>query len=231
MTDWDPHRIATDRGGVKARHVVMATHLPLGQTGLFYAENYPHMHPVIMGRAEPARVPPGMYISVETPRHSMRGHRDDDGQDWMIFTGPSFKHGHVDEERDSFADLEALRRRPFRRDGRLSLDQRGLHADGPCALHRLVLLAAATAYLVATGFNAWGITNGTAAAILIADLIEGRDNPWLEAVRRDPGEAGRRRRRSSPTGTAATAVASGRRLSGAQAARASTSSRPARRRS
>ena len=30
----------------------MATHLPLGQTGLFFAENYPHMHPVIMGRAE-----------------------------------------------------------------------------------------------------------------------------------------------------------------------------------
>ncbi len=52
VTDWDPHRIATEGGTVRARHVVMATHLPLGQIGLFYAENYPHMHPVIMGRAD-----------------------------------------------------------------------------------------------------------------------------------------------------------------------------------
>src|SRR5690606_2174554 len=31
---------------------------------------------------------------------------------------------------------------------------------------------------VATGFNAWGITNGTAAGILLCDLITGRENPW-----------------------------------------------------
>ena len=31
VIDWDPHRIATDGGSVRARHVVMATHLPLGQ--------------------------------------------------------------------------------------------------------------------------------------------------------------------------------------------------------
>jgi Rieske Fe-S protein len=36
------------------------------------------------------------------------------------------------------------------------------------------------AYLVATGFNAWGITTGTAAAILIADLVDGKENDWLK---------------------------------------------------
>ena len=38
----------------------------------------------------------------------------------------------------------------------------------------------AQGYLVATGFNAWGITTGTAAAILIADLVDGKDNDWLK---------------------------------------------------
>src|SRR5439155_668449 len=33
--DYDPTRVATDRGTVKARHVVMATHLPLGQIGMY----------------------------------------------------------------------------------------------------------------------------------------------------------------------------------------------------
>ena len=31
---------------------------------------------------------------------------------------------------------------------------------------------------VATGFNGWGISNGAAAALLIADQIQGIDTPW-----------------------------------------------------
>ena len=31
---------------------------------------------------------------------------------------------------------------------------------------------------MATGFNGWGISNGAAAALLIADQIQGIDNPW-----------------------------------------------------
>src|SRR3546814_14260224 len=34
--------------------------------------------------------------------------------------------------------------------------------------------------LVATGFKKWGLTNGTAAAQILADLVAGRDNPWAE---------------------------------------------------
>jgi glycine/D-amino acid oxidase-like deaminating enzyme/nitrite reductase/ring-hydroxylating ferredoxin subunit len=179
VTDWDAHRIATDAGEVRARSVVMATHLPLGQTGLFYTENYPHMHPVIMGRAEAGRVPQGMYISVEQPRHSTRGHRDDEGADWMIFTGPSFTHGNVEEERKAFAEIEGFARDHFG----VGADYRWTNEDYQ-AMDKSPFVGWASSIgqscLVATGFNAWGITNGTAAAILIADLIQGRDNPWLK---------------------------------------------------
>jgi glycine/D-amino acid oxidase-like deaminating enzyme/nitrite reductase/ring-hydroxylating ferredoxin subunit len=179
VIDWDPHRISTEAGSVRARHVVMATHLPLGQIGLFYTENHPHMHPVIMGRAESGRIPDGMYISVETPRHSTRGHRDDEGRDWMIFTGPSFTHGEVDKEREAFADLEAFASDHFG----VTADYRWTNEDYRSIDHAPYVGWSSSlrdGYLVATGFNAWGITNGTAAAILIADMIEGRDNPWLE---------------------------------------------------
>jgi Rieske Fe-S protein len=33
--------------------------------------------------------------------------------------------------------------------------------------------------LVATGFKKWGMSNGTAAAMMLSDLVLGRDNPWL----------------------------------------------------
>jgi Rieske Fe-S protein len=41
---------------------------------------------------------------------------------------------------------------------------------------------------VATGYNKWGLTTGTAAALIIGDLIRGRDNPWatvFDATRTD----------------------------------------------
>jgi glycine/D-amino acid oxidase-like deaminating enzyme/nitrite reductase/ring-hydroxylating ferredoxin subunit len=179
VTDWDTHRIATDRGEVKARNVVMATHLPLGKIGYFFVENYPHMHAVIMGRADSGRVPPGMYLSVETPRHSMRGHRDSTGQDWMIFTGPSFTHGDVEAEREGFREIETFARRHFG----VEAEFRWTNEDYTPMDHVPFVgrsSSADEAYYVATGFNAWGITNGTAAAMLIADMIAGRDNPWLK---------------------------------------------------
>jgi nitrite reductase/ring-hydroxylating ferredoxin subunit len=36
----------------------------------------------------------------------------------------------------------------------------------------------APGFYIATGFNAWGISNGTAAGMLMADQIRGRSNPW-----------------------------------------------------
>jgi glycine/D-amino acid oxidase-like deaminating enzyme/nitrite reductase/ring-hydroxylating ferredoxin subunit len=179
VVDWDGNRIATAAGTIKARHVAMVTHLPLGQTGFFYAETHPHMHAVIMGRAEAGRVPGSMCISVETPRHSVRGHRDDEGQDWIICTGPTFKHGHVDREREAFAEIERFAAEHFG----VSADYRWTNEDYAPIDHAPFVgwsSRAAGACLVATGFNGWGITTGTAAAMLLADLATGRDNPWLE---------------------------------------------------
>jgi glycine/D-amino acid oxidase-like deaminating enzyme/nitrite reductase/ring-hydroxylating ferredoxin subunit len=179
VTDWDHDRIATDSGSVRARHVVMATHLPLGQTGLFYAENYPHMHAVIVGPAEAGKVPDGMYISAGTPHRSIRGHRDETGRSWMVFTGPSFKHGDVGKEREAFAELDAYAAETFG----VTAEYRWTNEDYT-PMDRAPFVGWSSsgekALLVATGFNAWGISNGTAAAMMIADLATGRDNTWLE---------------------------------------------------
>ena len=179
VVDWDPHRIATPQGSVTARDVIMATHMPLGQVGFFYAEAYPHIHPVIMGRADPARVPDGMFINVEQPRHSVRSHRDDNGDLWLIFAGTSFKGGHVDEERKNFDDLERFARDSFgvRADYRWTNEDYTPMDGAPFVGWSSSL---PDAYLVATGFNAWGISNGTAAAIILADIVAGRENPWLK---------------------------------------------------
>jgi len=61
--------------------------------------------------------------------------------------------------------------------GRLPLVGPGLHARRPAAFRGL-LVAASEHILVATGFQRWGTTNGTAAATMLVDRIAGHDNPW-----------------------------------------------------
>jgi hypothetical protein len=128
--------VVTDEGTVTARHVVMATHLPLGQIGMYYSMAYPHAEPVIA--APIGFVPPGMYKNAEKPGRSIRTHRSG-GQTWGIVAGTSFKPGHPDDEQESIRDVEAGSRIFRRRPGRISLGQRGLRPDGQRALYRLVV--------------------------------------------------------------------------------------------
>ena len=63
----EPCRVATDRGTVTARDVIVAAHMPLGKEGMFFAKAYPYAHPMVAARIEPAKAPDGMFISADTP--------------------------------------------------------------------------------------------------------------------------------------------------------------------
>lgn len=178
VTEWETDRIVTAAGSVRARHVVMATHLPLGKIGGLFAEVYPHMHPVIAGSVDPGRAPDGMFLGLDQPRHSIRTHRAGDGGMLLILAGATFKHGHVDEERTNFRDLERFAAEHFG----VQADYRWTNEDYRSMDHAPFVgrsSSSADSYLVATGFNAWGISNGAAAAAILTDLIAGRDSPWL----------------------------------------------------
>lgn len=155
----------------------MATHLPLGQVGGYYAMAYPQAEPVI---AAPIRhVPPGMYKNAETPSHSIRTHRRGDGQVYGIVAGSSFKPGHADEERAHIAEIERWLTDNFDAG---PVEYRWINEDyTPMDGAPFIGWSSSLrdGYLVATGFDAWGITNGTVAAMIIADLVDGREDPWL----------------------------------------------------
>ena len=179
VVDWEPTRIVTDGGSVTARVVVMATHLPLGQIGGFYAENAPYAEPVIAARI--GGVPPGMYKSVEKPSHSIRTHKADNGDTYGIVAGTSFKPGHVDEERKYFEDIERWLTAHF---GAGPIEYRWVNEDyTPMDDAPFIGWSSSLGqgYLVATGFAAWGISKGTAAAMILADLAAGAEgHPWLD---------------------------------------------------
>lgn len=176
--EWEPDRVVTDHGSVAARHTVMATHLPLGQVGGYYARAYPQAEPVIAARI--SRMPDGMYITVEQPSHSIRTHRRENGDVYGIVAGTSFKPGHTDEERKHFEDIERWLAENFDAG---PIEYRWVNEDyKPMDSAPFIGWSSSVggSYLVATGFNAWGISNGTAAGMILADLATGKENRWLE---------------------------------------------------
>jgi glycine/D-amino acid oxidase-like deaminating enzyme/nitrite reductase/ring-hydroxylating ferredoxin subunit len=175
--DWEPTRVVTDQGVVRARHVVMATHLPLGQIGGYYAQAHPYAEPVIAAKI--GRAPHGMYINVERPGHSIRTHTRENGEVYGIVAGAAFKPGHTDEERTYFEEIERWFTDHFDAG---PIEYRWVNEDYTSIDNAPFIgwSSSRDGYLVATGFSAWGISNGTVAGMILADLAAGRENRWLE---------------------------------------------------
>jgi glycine/D-amino acid oxidase-like deaminating enzyme/nitrite reductase/ring-hydroxylating ferredoxin subunit len=175
----EPCRITTDQGIVTARDVIDATHMPLVNEGKFFAKAYPYAHAAVAARIDPARAPEGMFISTEQPTHSVRTARWGD-EVWLVAVGGSFKPGHADQAEHMFQDLEDFLRADFGVD---SIDYYWTNEDYE-SMDGMPFVGRASSsanhLYVATGFNAWGITNGTAAGMILSDLITGRSNPWAE---------------------------------------------------
>jgi glycine/D-amino acid oxidase-like deaminating enzyme/nitrite reductase/ring-hydroxylating ferredoxin subunit len=175
----EPCRVTTGRGIVTARDVIEATHLPLGKEGMFFAKAYPYAHPMVAARIDPVRAPDGMFISAAEPTHSIRTAKRED-EIWLVAVGNSYKPGHPDDEMEAFEDLTAFLRDEF---GVGSIDYRWTNEDYE-SMDGLPFIGRATSsaahLFVATGFNAWGISNGTVAGMILSDLIAGRSNPWAE---------------------------------------------------
>jgi glycine/D-amino acid oxidase-like deaminating enzyme len=171
---------------VRARHVVVATHLSFLDRGLYFARCHPERSYVVAGRVEDP--PAGMYLSTESPAHSIRAHGD-----WLLVGGESHKTGQADP-RERYERLSAWARERFGLEPELRwATQDQMPVDGVPYVGRHDPLSENV--WVATGFKKWGLAMGTAAAELLAAQIAGREHRWAALF--DPNRA--RVRAGAPT--------------------------------
>jgi Rieske Fe-S protein len=172
----DPCEIETDRGTVTAGRVVVATHFPFLDRGLFFARMSPLRSYCLALRIAGAP-PQGMYLSASSPTRSLRAVPVDGGEERLLVGGESHKTGQGDPEA-AYDALEAWAREHFDVEAveYRWASQDNMPADGLPYVGRLTPLS--DRILTATGFRKWGITNGVAAAMMLADELAGRDNPW-----------------------------------------------------
>jgi glycine/D-amino acid oxidase-like deaminating enzyme/nitrite reductase/ring-hydroxylating ferredoxin subunit len=163
-------RVRTAVGAtVTAGHVVVATHLPFLDRGLYFARCHPERSYVVAGRTSEA--PTGMYLSTEQPAHSIRAHGE-----WLLVGGESHKTGQADAA-ERYARLEEWARERFGIEPELRwATQDHMPADGVPYVGRHDPLSSRV--WVATGFRKWGLAMGTAAAELLAAQIAGREHEW-----------------------------------------------------
>jgi nitrite reductase/ring-hydroxylating ferredoxin subunit len=179
-----PARVHTNTGAVvTANQVVVATHTPFLDRGLFFAR----VHPERSYAAVPARVPAesapaAMYLSTSSPASTVRAHATD-GDTWLVVGGHGHKTGQADE-REAYARLADDAR------SRFGLERLELHwatqDAGPVDKVPFVgpVEPLARNVHVVTGMRKWGLAMGT-AGVLLSDLIAERANPWARLFSTD----------------------------------------------
>ncbi len=170
--------VITEKGHkVTADYLIIASHFPAyGGRGYYFARMYPERS-YALGITVREKFPGGMYITAEAPGRSLRS-TPYDGGELVIVGGEHHKTGQgpgtdvhyrklVDFARENFTVQEM----PFRWSTQdyTTLDEVPYTGRIRSALPNI---------FVATGFRKWGMTNGTASALLIRDLIVKGESPW-----------------------------------------------------
>lgn len=174
-------QIGFEGGSINADQVIIATHMAVETPIDLITPTQPRSHVAMAFRPEKdAAAVEGMFIGTEEPTHSIRMGRDAEGP-LLIVLGPRFNTGQDGDVAQRFVELEEWARR------QLPVDEtvwRWCNEDYDTA-DRLAYVGAPDpekmpGFYVATGFNAWGISNGTAAGLGIAHQITKGDWPWGE---------------------------------------------------
>ena len=172
-------RVTAGRHHLAAGHVVLATNLPIAGPIHFDQMTQPRSHVAMAFRASAEGILDGMFIDVDRPTHSLRMGQDADGP-LLIVLGAKFRTGQEGDVAERFRQLESWVRSNVPAG---AVAWRWVNEDYDTS-DRIPYAGAlgrkAPGLYVATGFNAWGISNGTAAGMTIADQIRGRPSAWAQ---------------------------------------------------
>ena len=177
VDEGSPCCVTTDNGSITCEDVVVATNYPFLDRGLFFARVHPKRSYCISGPVPDDKLVDGMYISTDEPTRSVRTIRDGD-RTIMLIGGEGHNVGQEQDTEKHYRNLEAWARERF---GMTQVTHRWSTQDGSPvdSIPYVGTLRRSSEHLfVATGFKKWGMTNGTTAAMLITDLILGRENPY-----------------------------------------------------
>ena len=161
----------TDRGTIYADTFIVTTHFPfLNKHGSYFLKLYQQRSYALA--LENAQSLTGMYLDEVENGLSFRSHGD-----CLILGGGGHRTG---KSGGSWQELEQFTRQYYP-DAEIThrwATQDCMSLDGIPYIGRYS--ARTPNLLVATGFNKWGMTTSMAAARILADLAQGKENPYTQ---------------------------------------------------
>ncbi|HUR08702.1 MAG TPA: FAD-dependent oxidoreductase [Nonomuraea sp.] len=170
-------RVRTVNAEISARHIVVASHYPVFDRGLYFARLEAKRSYCVAGPvSEPE--PQALAITAGTPTRSYAAF---DGM--AILGGEGHAAGARGVGPDRFDALE----RDLRAWSAVTEVPHRWSAQDPVSADHLPMigpyLPSSDSLWVATGYGKWGLSNSTVAAGIISDAIIGRENPHAEVFR------------------------------------------------
>ena len=174
VDEGSPCVVETTGGTVRAEHVVVATHYPILDRGLYFARLKAQRSYCIAARPRrPAHLPVGMSINAGETTRSLRAYKE-----FLIVGGEGHTAGDSDATPERFSQLEQFAREHW--------DVKDVthrwSAQDPVPYDHLPVIGPyhplSSRLWVTSGFMKWGLTTATFGAVILADLVAGRANDW-----------------------------------------------------
>ncbi len=184
-----PAQVTTATGRtITAEFLAVCTNTPVNDRVVIHTKQHPYRTYVVALRVPRESAPRGLFWDTADPYHYVRlaPGAGAPAHDLVIVGGEDHRTGEADDGAERHARLEEWTRARFpsatevayRWSGQVMEPIDGLAYIGRNPLDKPHVY-------VATGDSGNGMTHGTVAGILIADLVAGRENPWEKLY--DPG--------------------------------------------
>ncbi|MDK8180294.1 FAD-dependent oxidoreductase [Paenibacillus sp. UMB4589-SE434] len=178
--DTQPVVVTSDGHKITCKHVVSCSHFPcMDGMGFYFARMHAERSYVIGVKSKSSDLN-GMYLSADDPKRSVRTTTLSSGDNLILIGGESHKTGQGICTIKHYEALQAFAHTTF---GIQEFPYRW-SAQDLVTLDKIPYIGQISSVTpnvyVATGYRKWGMTTGTAAAILLRDLIIGKENAYQD---------------------------------------------------
>lgn len=164
---------------VTGSYVLSCSHFPFYEGLGLYSTRMHADRSYILAVKTQERYPGGMYLSVDQPTRSLRS-AIIDGEEMILVAGESHQTGQGKDTMEHYKALQEFGEQVF--------DLENIvyrwSAQDLVTLDKIPYIGELTSshpnILVATGYRKWGMTNGTAAALLFRDIILDKENAYQD---------------------------------------------------
>jgi glycine/D-amino acid oxidase-like deaminating enzyme/nitrite reductase/ring-hydroxylating ferredoxin subunit len=170
--------VKSEEGTIRARHVLLATHVPINDRGAIWAKMHETRTYVVAGPVEPGRITDAMFWDTDYPYHYTRLLETNKGL-FLIAGGEDRDVGKDGNDEERYEALEEYCRTHFgvktfthRWSGQINEPADMLPFIGESSHGKNIWMS--------TAYSGTGMTYGTLAAMMLSDFALERENPYAK---------------------------------------------------